>query len=244
MKSLKNTNSYSWLYGLHAVESALKYHSYAVKELKIAENQKQLINLFKDKYKFPVSTVESNFFKDFPKGNQKIAALVDLNFKQVSIEDLISEHYDDLCLVAFDGITDPQNLGSCIRSAKALNATGIIIQKHNNCSITPLVHKISAGAASCLPIYIVNNLHQSILKLKKLGVWIFGTSEHAEHLLTTYKDKKPSLIVFGSEGKGIRPVILKELDYLFSIPTNDAFQSLNISMACSICLYHFQKICN
>lgn len=243
MKYVKNTNSLEWIYGLHAVEAVVKSHRYAVKEIRISATQKKFIQLFRDKYQMNVIEVDANFFKTFPKGNQKIAALVNLNFKQQPLSKLIDNTDQNVCLVAFDGITDPQNLGACIRSAKALNATAIILQKHNSCAVTPLVHKIAAGAAATLPIYVVTNLHQTIRTLKQQGIWMFGTSEHAIDCLTDYREKKPTMLIFGSEGKGIRPVIQKELDYLFSIPTNEHFQSLNVAMACSITLYHFQKIC-
>lgn len=243
MKFSKKDNTSVWLYGVHAVESVAKHHKYAVKELRIAAGQHKLIKLFNDHYHLKCIEVDNNYFKDFPKGHQKIAALTNLDFKQPNLSSIISKANDNLCLIAFDGITDPQNLGACLRSAKAFNVDAVILQKHNNCSVTPLVHKISAGAASCLPIFVVTNLHQTIRNLKKEGIWTFGTSEHADISLPDYKEKKPSLIVFGSEGKGIRPLIKKELDYFFKIPTTHEFQSLNVGMACSITLYHFKNFC-
>ena len=243
MKNIKHSNSLVWLYGIHAIEAIIKHHPYAVKELRIGATQKKLIQLFKNNYNQNIIEVDAKFFQDFPKGNQKIAALANLDLKQPPLNKLIHTSNNPICLIAFDGITDPQNLGACIRSAKAFDATAIILQKHNSCSVTPLVHKISAGAASCMPIYTVTNLHQTIRSLKKDGIWTFGTSEHAQTALTEYREKKSSLIVFGSEGKGIRPIIAKELDYVFAIPTSNSFQSLNVSMACSVALYHFQQIC-
>lgn len=243
MKNVKQSKSYAWLYGIHAVEAMVKHHPYAIKELRIGATQKHLIQLFKHTYHQTVIEVDAKFFQDFPKGNQKIAAFANLELKQPSLNKLIGHSEEPICLVAFDGITDPQNLGACIRSARAFNATAIILQKHNSCSVTPLVHKISAGAAASLPIFTVTNLHQTIRSLKKEGIWTFGTSEHAQTMLTDHRERKPSLIVFGSEGKGIRPIIQKELDYEFAIPTNQVFQSLNVAMACSITLYHFQQIC-
>ncbi len=242
MKDSKNNIKHEWLYGQHAVFAALMYHSDKVKEIRVSASQKHIIDKIKQANKNKLIVVDSNFFNDFPKGHQKIAALVDLNYRQLPLNKLIKNNFENLLLIALDGVTDPQNLGACIRSAKAFNATALLIEKHNNASLTPLVHKVSAGAASCLPIYVVNNLHQTLLGLKKTGIWLFGSSEHASDSLISFKEKKPSLVVFGSEGKGMRPIIRKEMDYLFSIPTNHNFSSLNVGMACCVTLYHFQHI--
>lgn len=242
MKFTKNPKKFEWIYGLHAVEAMVKHQKRSINELRIARNQKKLIDYYVDQYNVNPKPTDTDFFNDLPKGNQKIAALIDINFDQPSLDDLLTDYSDDFCLVALDGVTDPQNLGACIRIVRALGANGILIQKHSSCSVTPLVHKIAAGGAASLPIITVNNLHQTLKKLKKAGVWVVGTSEHAETSIADFSEKKAMLLVLGSEGKGIRPIIKKEADYVVSIPTSSSFPSLNVSMACSILLYHVKNI--
>lgn len=244
MKSEKNIQFNTWLYGRHAVMAYVERHISLVKSISYVESSHPDIKRLKSRYKsIAFHAVDKDFFNPFPKGHQKIAAQVDLNIPTPSIEMLYEAHGQSLCLVALDGVTDPQNLGACIRVARALGASGLLLPKHDSCAITPLVHKVAAGAAASLPIIHIQNLHQTLLKLKKMGIWVYGTSEH-EHgeSLSQVKPGGPVVIVMGSEGQGIRPVIQKTVDHMVAIPTEADFPSLNVATACGVILYHFKHL--
>lgn len=244
MKSEKNSTFDGWLYGTHAVLAYLEAHEKLVKSVAYVKSSHPDMHQIKTRYpNVTFQAVDKTFFNHFPKGHQKIAADAELNMPSSSIEALYELHGHKLCLVALDGVTDPQNLGACIRVARALGASGLLLPKHDSCTLTPLVHKVAAGAAASLPILSITNLHQSLLKLKKLGAWVYGTSEHEHgHALSTIQTDGPIVIVLGSEGQGIRPVIQKTVDHMVAIPTDLDFPSLNVATACGIVLYHFRHI--
>lgn len=147
----------------------------------------------------------------------------------------------DLILI-LDGITDPQNLGSLIRTAHCFGANGVIIPKDRSASVTATVMKASSGAAGLTPVAMEANLTQTIEYLQKRGFWIYGTVADGEKGIHTQSYGERVAVVMGSEGHGIRPLIRKKCDFLVSIPMIGKLDSLNVSVAAGIILYEITGI--
>ena len=133
---------------------------------------------------------------------------------------------------------DPQNLGQIIRTAECAKISGILLPKHQSVQLTDSVLQVSQGAFVHLPIYRCGNLHQQLRILKKEGFWVIGV-ENSVNTLSWYEldYKRKLVLVMGSEGKGIRPVIIKTCDELITIPMHGKLNSLNVSSATSIILF-------
>jgi 23S rRNA (guanosine2251-2'-O)-methyltransferase len=144
-------------------------------------------------------------------------------------------------LLILDGIEDPQNFGSLIRTALGCGAHGIIIPKHRAVGITPAVVKASAGAAAHLPIARVVNIVATIDALKREGIWIYGASGEAKNLIYNLNLNTDIAIVIGAEGKGIRPLVKKKCDCLFSIPMKGPLSSFNASVSGGMILYEVMR---
>lgn len=142
------------------------------------------------------------------------------------------------CILALDRIEDPQNLGQIIRTAVCAGVDGIIIPKHDSCKITDSVIQVSQGAFTEIPIYLVNNIHQSLEQLKKDGFWIVAMENSVDakdwHKID-YKGK--IVIVAGSEGRGIKKIVLNNCDFQTTIPMQGKTNSLNVSAAVSVILF-------
>lgn len=140
-------------------------------------------------------------------------------------------------IVIADGITDPHNLGSIIRTACAAGAHGVIIPKNRSVSLNSVVAKVSAGAVEHLPVARVTNISQTLERLKKDGLWIAGTALEAEQNYTECDLTGPLGIVIGSEGEGISRIVRERCDFLVKIPMLGAAESLNASVAAGVLLY-------
>lgn len=140
-------------------------------------------------------------------------------------------------VVIADGLTDPHNLGSILRSANAAGAHGVIIPKNRSVTVTSVVAKVSAGAIEYTPIARVTNISQTIEQLKKEGLWIVGTDLSAEQFHYDCDLKGALGIVIGSEGEGISRIVREKCDFLVKIPMLGEIQSLNASVAAGILLY-------
>jgi 23S rRNA (guanosine2251-2'-O)-methyltransferase len=140
-----------------------------------------------------------------------------------------------------DSIQDPQNLGSLIRTASGCGVQGLIIPKDRAAGITPVVMKASAGAAVYLPTARVVNIASTIDLLKKEGIWIYGAAGEAEDPLYDLDLKTDVAIVIGAEGKGIRPLVKKKCDRLFSIPMRGPLASFNAGVSGGMILYEAMR---
>ena len=144
----------------------------------------------------------------------------------------------DFCLLALDGIEDPQNFGQIIRTSECAGIDGIIITKHSSCGITDTVLQVSQGAFTQLPIYIVNNLNQTVSQLKSEEFWITAVENSIEskdwHQID-YRGK--ILIIVGSEGRGVKRINLDNSDFQTTIPMQGSINSLNVSAAVSAILF-------
>jgi 23S rRNA (guanosine2251-2'-O)-methyltransferase len=144
-------------------------------------------------------------------------------------------------ILILDGITDPQNLGSLIRTALCFGAAGVVIPENRAASVTPSVIKASAGAALHLPIARVVNISRTIEQLKEGGFWIYGADAGSGEGLHSPDYSNYVGLVLGSEGKGIRPLVRKKCDVLISIPMTGTIDSLNVSVAGGIILYEITR---
>lgn len=140
-------------------------------------------------------------------------------------------------LVIADGITDPQNLGSIIRTANAAGAHGVIIPKNRSVSLNSVVAKVSAGAIEHTPVARVTNIAQTLDLLKKEGLWIAGTALEATQLCYDCDLAGPLGIVIGSEGEGMSRIVREHCDFLVKIPMLGKAESLNASVAAGVLLY-------
>lgn len=139
-------------------------------------------------------------------------------------------------LVILDGITDPHNLGAIIRCCDIFGVSGVIISKHEQASLSPIVAKTSAGAINYVPVAQVGNLNQTIAKLKEAGYWIVAADGAGKISYLDLKYDFPTALVIGSEGFGISSLILKNSDYIVKIPMYGKVNSLNASVAAGVLL--------
>jgi 23S rRNA (guanosine2251-2'-O)-methyltransferase len=143
-----------------------------------------------------------------------------------------------LCLLALDRIHDPQNLGQIIRTAECAGIQGILLPRHDSCGMTDTVIQVSQGAFASLPIYEIGNLHQTLETLKAENFWIYGLENGLQAKQWFELDYSGRVvIVMGSEGQGIRPLVLKTCDEVATIPMQGKMDSLNISAAVSAVLF-------
>jgi 23S rRNA (guanosine2251-2'-O)-methyltransferase len=168
-------------------------------------------------------------------GGEQVAERL-ASWSEADLEGLIEQAAKPLVLV-LDGVTDPHNLGACLRSADAAGVTAVIVPKDNAASITPVVRKVACGAAEVVPFIQVTNLARTMKQLQDAGLWIVGTTGEADESLYAQDMKGPLVIVMGAEGSGMRRLTKEHCDFLVKLPMAGSVSSLNVSVATGICLF-------
>ncbi len=234
--------------GIHAVESALKNDADNIIQVWIAENKrnqrvKELIN-HAQKRGLISHRADMASLDKLAKTRQHQGVVAEYNAPASYTEDDLINILDNIdssvtppLLLVLDGVTDPHNLGACLRTAEGAGVHAVIAPKDNAVGLTPAARKVASGAAETVPFIQVTNLVRTIEKLKQLGIWFIGTSDQADGDLYTYDFKTPSAIVMGAEGKGLRRLTEEHCDTLVSIPMAGQVSSLNVSVATGVCLY-------
>ncbi|MFD1711361.1 23S rRNA (guanosine(2251)-2'-O)-methyltransferase RlmB [Ottowia sp. GY511] len=156
------------------------------------------------------------------------------------LEDLEAEGVPPLLLV-LDGVTDPHNLGACLRVADGAGAHAVIAPKDHAAGINATVSKVASGAAETVPYFMVTNLARTLNELKERNIWVIGTSGDAEQTLYQADMKGATALVLGAEGPGMRQLTRKTCDALVRIPMMGAVESLNVSVASGVCLYEARR---
>jgi 23S rRNA (guanosine2251-2'-O)-methyltransferase len=177
------------------------------------------------------------------KNHQGIVALLPA-ISYIGLQNLlekIQKSGRDPNLFLADRLTDPQNFGALIRSAEVLGVDGIIFCLRDSTPVTDQVVKASAGAVFHLDICKVTNLVRAVEYLQQCGVWIYASSSHAQKSLGEMDFKRPLAIIVGSEGKGVRPLLVKKSDEIFRIPQRGKTESLNVSVAAGIIMSEILK---
>jgi 23S rRNA (guanosine2251-2'-O)-methyltransferase len=149
----------------------------------------------------------------------------------------ILEQVKNPLLLVLDGVTDPHNLGACLRVANAAGAHAVIAPRDRAAGITPVVSKVASGAAENTPYLMVTNLARTLGEVKEHNIWVVGADERADK--TLYEADLPRSIawVLGAEGEGMRRLTRESCDVLVRIPMRGEVQSLNVSVAAGICLF-------
>ena len=171
-----------------------------------------------------------------------VAIVPPFNYSEVDeILDVAKEKGEDPFLLILDGIEDPHNFGSIIRTAETAGVHGIIIPKRRNVAVNATVAKVSTGATSYVKIARVNNLNETIRKLKDSGLWVIGTDGDADTLYYNQDLKGPLAIIIGSEGFGMSKLVKENADILIKIPMKGKITSLNASVSAGIVIYEAVK---
>jgi 23S rRNA (guanosine2251-2'-O)-methyltransferase len=152
----------------------------------------------------------------------------------------VSEREQPLLLV-LDGVTDPHNLGACLRVADGAGVHAVIAPKDHAAGINATVAKVASGAAETVPYFMVTNLARTLNELKERNIWIIGTSDVAQKSIYQMDMTGPVALVLGAEGEGMRQLTSKTCDELASIPMRGAVESLNVSVASGVCLYEARR---
>jgi len=140
-------------------------------------------------------------------------------------------------LLVLDGITDPHNLGACLRSADAAGVNAVIIPKDKAVGVNATVRRVASGAADTVELFVVSNLSRALTQLKEQGVWLVGTDDNAGSCLYEQYLRGAVALVMGSEGRGLRRLTKEKCDFLISIPMAGAISSLNVSVATGVVLF-------
>jgi 23S rRNA (guanosine2251-2'-O)-methyltransferase len=168
--------------------------------------------------------------------HQGVVARVEMKNLADSLDDIL-EQVEKPMLLVLDGVTDPHNLGACLRVANAAGAHAVIAPKDRAAGITPAVSKVASGAAESTPYLMVTNLARTLADIKERNIWVIGADERAEK--TLYEADLPDSIawVLGAEGEGMRRLTRESCDLLVRIPMRGEVESLNVSVSAGICLF-------
>jgi 23S rRNA (guanosine2251-2'-O)-methyltransferase len=170
-------------------------------------------------------------------GHQGVAARVEPVALAHSLDDLLDALTVPPLLLVLDGVTDPHNLGACLRVADGAGAHAVIAPKDHAAGINATVAKVASGAADTVPYFMVTNLARTLGELKERSIWIYGTAGEATQSLYQTDLRGPAALVLGAEGDGMRQLTRKTCDVLVHIPMQGAVESLNVSVASGVCLF-------
>jgi 23S rRNA (guanosine2251-2'-O)-methyltransferase len=157
--------------------------------------------------------------------------------REKDLEDLLETLAHPPLLLILDGVTDPHNLGACLRSADAAGVDAVIAPKDKSVGLNATVRKVACGAAEVIPFVQVTNLARTLRDLQQRGVWLIGAAGEAEQSLYDCDLKGPIALIMGAEGHGMRRLTREHCDHLVKLPMAGSVSSLNVSVATGVCLF-------
>ncbi|WPL15496.1 23S rRNA (guanosine-2'-O-)-methyltransferase RlmB [Thiorhodovibrio winogradskyi] len=156
---------------------------------------------------------------------------------EADLDQLLASGPADPLLLVLDGVTDPHNLGACLRCADGAGALAVIAPRDRACGLTATAVKVASGAAASVPFVQVTNLARTLARLQERGLWVIGLAGEADASLFALELTGPLALVLGSEGQGLRRLTRKRCDQLAALPLRGQVESLNVSVSAGICLY-------
>jgi 23S rRNA (guanosine2251-2'-O)-methyltransferase len=232
------------VFGVHAVEALLRHHPKRVKQVWLAEGRNdprfQALLALATEARVSVGQCERREMDAWVEGVHQ-GVVADVSPSQVwgeaMLEELLDRAEGPPLLLVLDGVTDPHNLGACLRSADAAGALAVIVPKDKSATLNATVRKVACGAAEVIPLVAVTNLARSLEKLQQRGLWVVGTAGEADMDLYDHDLTGPTVLIMGAEGKGMRRLTREHCDYLVKLPMAGSVSSLNVSVATGVCLF-------
>lgn len=235
-----------FLYGKNVAREIIKSGGRKIYEIFIFEGAKGLddiIQYSRDK-KIKIKFVNKNFlYKKLGTDKHQGIALNVEGHKSYTIEEFFEKYKvkEKISVCILDSIQNPRNFGAIIRSCEIFGINGVIFSPHNSCDITDTVYKASSGALTYIDIVKVSNINNVIKKLKEHNFWIYGFDTRGTIFLDEVKFDRKSALVFGSEGRGMKHLVMKNCDFLVKIRQKGKVESLNVSNAVAIAAYEMMK---
>ena len=236
----------SYVFGLHAVSAALERAPERMLELWIAQPREAETRFRELKVRAQLAGVHIHaasadalvkLVGDVVHQGAVAAMRPLKSWDEHDLMDLLDRLQGDPLLLILDGVTDPHNLGACLRTADAAAAQAVVIPKDRSASLDGIARKVAAGAAEFIPVVSVTNLARTLEALKRRGIWIVGTEGDAAQSLYSADFKRPVGLVLGAEGSGMRRLTREKCDFLVRIPMAGHMESLNVSVAAGIALF-------
>ena len=168
--------------------------------------------------------------------HQGVVAVVDAAPAAGTLDEILDASTEPALVLVLDGVTDPHNLGACLRNADAFGAHAVVVPKDRAVGLNATVAKAASGAADTVPVVSVTNLVRSLSELKERGVWVVGADVGGENLFEADLSG-PIAWVLGAEGSGLRRLTREACDRIVTIPMQGAVESLNVSVAAGVCLF-------
>ena len=234
----------SRIWGLHAVTAALRNDPENVTRLLVDRGRhdkrlKEVLDLARER-RVPVQQVDARQLEQEAGGERHQGVVAHYQAPEAlgedALDDLLLRSPQPLILV-LDGVTDPHNLGACLRTADAAGVAAVVVPRDKAVGLTPTVRKVACGAAESVPFIQVTNLARTLDHLKQQGLWVIGAAGEGAQTLYDMDFRGGCVLVMGAEGTGMRRLTRERCDHLVKIPMLGQVESLNVSVATGVCLY-------
>ena len=235
------------IHGFHAVLAKLRHAADDVKEIYLAEarHDARVRDLLRaaENAGVRVMPVDAARLEGMAAGqrHQGVVAKVSALQRHVTLDDVLDALAEPALLLVLDGVTDPHNLGACLRVADAAGAHAVVVPKDRACGLNATAIKVASGAADTVPYVTVTNLARSLREMQERNIWIVGAAGETERELYNVDQKGALAWVLGAEGAGLRRLTRDTCDELARIPMHGTVESLNVSVAAGVCLFEARR---
>jgi len=235
------------VYGLHAVRKLLQLNPERARRLRVSNKRNKRLDqlvVLASKQGVEVETVDRDELDRLAGSDRHQGCVLELSevaTPSLNLQQALQDIGPESLFLVLDGVTDPHNLGACLRSADAAGVKAVIVPKDRAVGLTPVVRKVAAGAAESVPLIEVTNLSRALQQLQQAGVWIVGTTGETETSLYDQNFSGALALVMGAEGEGMRRLTAEHCDFLVKLPMLGQVESLNVSVATGICLYELNR---
>ena len=235
------------IHGFHAVIAKLRHDPEGVREIYLAAGRqdgrmRDLVQLAESR-SVRLVMLDAARLDGMANGakHQGVMAKVAAQQRHVTVDDVLDSLSEPALLLVLDGVTDPHNLGACLRVADAAGAHAVIAPKDRACGLNATAIKVASGAADTVPYIVVTNLARSLREIKERGIWTIGAAGEANKDIYAIEQKGATAWVLGAEGEGLRRLTRDTCDELAKIPMFGSVESLNVSVASGICLFEARR---
>lgn len=236
-----------FIHGFHAVAAKLRHDAQAILELHVANQRDdaRARDLLAKAEAAGVRIIPTDAARlDGMAGthrHQGVVAKIDPRHKVLHLSDILEDLSENALFLVLDGITDPHNLGACLRVADAAGVHAVIAPKDRAVGLNATAIKVASGAADTVPYIVVTNLARALRELKDAGVWCIGAAGEATKSIYEIDQKGPVAWVLGAEGDGLRRLTRETCDELARIPMHGSVESLNVSVASGLCVFEARR---